>query len=75
MTVKADNKRRIVVPDAKPGDVFSFENVSEGRFMLVRLTPPPLPRKKTKREVLAAIKASKLKFIPWEELREMTREP
>jgi len=74
MTIKADNKRRVVVPDAQPGDVFAYENLGRGRFSLVRLTLPEPPRKRTKREVLAAIKASKLRFMPWDELRKLTRE-
>ena len=74
MTIKADNKRRVVVPDAQPGDVFAYENLGRGRFSLVRLTLLEPPRKRTKREVLAAIKASKLRFMPWDELRKLTRE-
>jgi hypothetical protein len=75
MTIKADKKRRVLVPDAQPGDVFAYENLGGGRFALARLTVPEPPRKKTKREVLAAIKASQLRFIPWDELRKITREP
>ncbi len=40
MTLKADQKRRVVVPDAQPGDVFSCENLGGGRYALVRLTLP-----------------------------------
>ncbi len=75
MTIKADSKRRIVLPDAHPGDVFAYEKEGSDHFKLVRLTPAPLPRKKTKKEILAAIKASKLRFMPWDELRKLTREP
>jgi hypothetical protein len=76
MTVIADNKKRVVMPDARPGDVFAFENQGNGHFLLVRLNKPAPPKKKTRAEVLAAIKASKMKpMMTWEELRAMTREP
>ena len=76
MTVTADAKKRVVLPDAKPGDVFACERQNENRFLLVRLAPPPPPLKMTKAEVRRALKSSKLKFdLTWDELRAMTREP
>ena len=75
MTVIADSKRRVAVPGARPGDVFACEDEGNGHFLLVRLTKPA-PPKRTRAEVLAAIKASKMKFgLSWDELRKMTREP
>lgn len=38
MTVIADNKKRVVLPIAKPGDRFDVEVSSEG-FLLRRLEP------------------------------------
>ena len=38
MTVKADDKKRIVLPTAKPGDVFNVE-VSGGTILLTKLVP------------------------------------
>jgi hypothetical protein len=76
MTVKADAKKRVVVPGARPGDIFVCEEQDENHFLLVRLTPPPVRAKKTKAEFRRALKSSKLKFdVTWEELRAMTREP
>jgi hypothetical protein len=76
MTVIADTKKRVMVPGAKPGDVFSCERQDENHFLLVRLSVPPPPKKKTRAEVRRALKNSKLKFdLTWEELRAMTREP
>ena len=76
MTVIADSKRRVAVPSARPGDVFDFEDEGNGHFRLVRLCKPAPKKKKTRAEVLASIKASKMKFdMSWDELREMTREP
>lgn len=79
MTITADSKKRVVVPGAKPGDVFICERQSENHFLLVRLSvpPPPPPAKKmTRAQVRRAIKTSRMKFdMTWEELRELTREP
>jgi hypothetical protein len=76
MTVTADAKKRVVLPDARAGDVFACERQNENRFLLVRLIPPPPPRKKTRAEVRRALKTSKLKFdLTWDELRVLTREP
>jgi len=76
MTVRADEKKRIVLPGAKPGDVFDYEEQGNGHFRLVRLNPPEPPRKMTRAEIRKAIQNSKLKFdMTWEELRNWTREP
>jgi len=76
MTVTADNKRRVVMPGARPGDVFACEDEGNGHFLLVRLNKPAPPGGKTRADVRTAIKASKLKFdVTWNELRKMTREP
>lgn len=34
VTLKADNKRRVAIPDIKPGQVFAFENHGDGSFTL-----------------------------------------
>jgi hypothetical protein len=76
MTVTADSKRRVVMPGARPGDVFACEEKGNGQFLLVRLNKPAPPRKKTRAQVLAAIKESRMKpMMNWDELRAMTREP
>jgi len=38
MTVKADEKKRVVIPSAKPGDVFNVE-LSGGKILLTKLVP------------------------------------
>ncbi len=38
MRVKADEKRRIVLPSAKPGDVFNVQ-FSEDKILLTKLVP------------------------------------
>lgn len=75
MTLKADNKRRVVVPDARPGDVFDYEDRGNGRYLLVRLTKPALKARMSRAEFRRAIDRSKLKFaVGWDELRSLTRE-
>jgi len=76
MTVRADSKKRVVVPDAHPGDVFAYEDHGNGHFHLVRLNLPDSPRKKTRAQVRKAIADCRLKLdMSWDELRELTREP
>ena len=76
MTVIADSKKRVVMPGARPGDVFACEDEGNGHFLLVRLTKPAPLKKKTRAEIRKAIAHSKMKFdLSWEELRQMTREP
>jgi len=77
MTVIADSKRRVVMPGARPGDVFACQDEGNGHFLLVRLNKPAPPKKnRTRAEIFAAVKASKMRpMMTWEELRAMTREP
>jgi hypothetical protein len=76
MTITADNKKRVVLPWVKPGDVFTCEQQDENHFSLARLQPPPPLKRRTRAEVRRALKNSKLKFdLTWDDLRGMTREP
>jgi hypothetical protein len=75
MTLTADSKRRVVLPGAAPGDVFTCQQ--KGLEMVLRRVHRAAPqKKKTKADILKAIR--KWKSVPnirWEELRKMTREP
>ena len=76
MTVKADEKKRILLPGAKPGDVFDYEEHGDGNFVLVRLNKPEPAKKMTRAEVRKAMRNCKLQpMMTWEELRSWTREP
>ena len=76
MTLTADSKKRVVIPGAKPGDVFSFLPQDENHFLIVRLQPPPPRKRKTKAQIRHAILHSKMSFdMTWDELRALTREP
>ena len=43
MTVVADNKKRVTLRLAKPGERFDIQVVGDGRFILTRLEPVPEP--------------------------------
>jgi hypothetical protein len=72
----ADAKKRVVLPTAKPGDVFDIQAQGEGRLLLVRLErPEPVPEMSEDR-CLAALAAAPLRpEVSWESLKAMTREP
>ncbi len=38
-TVTVDDRKRVRLPDAKPGEVFAYENKGEGRVVLTRVEP------------------------------------
>jgi len=74
MTFIADAKKRVVLPDAAPGDVFTCEKIRQG--MLLRRVYRRQRKKKMTKKVLGAIR--RWKYIPamsWDELRKLTREP
>jgi hypothetical protein len=72
----ADAKRRVVLPAAKPGDVFEIQSQGEGRLLLVRLErPQPAPPMSLDR-CLEAIAAAPLRpKMTWAALKATTREP
>lgn len=75
-TTTADAKKRIVLPSAKPGDVFEVQEAGDGRFVVVRLQRPSPPRQMSRAQCLRAIAAAPLRLrMTWDELRTQTREP
>lgn len=38
-TLKADSQRRVRIPHANPGQVFAYENLGNGQFMLTLIKP------------------------------------
>jgi len=76
MTSKTDGKKRVVLPRAKPGEVYEVQEQGEGRYLLVRLEKPAPPAPMTRQECLKAIEENPLQpTMTWEELRSLTREP
>jgi hypothetical protein len=43
MTLKADNRSRVKLPDVKPGTVFELTNKIPGHFNLVEVQPKDVP--------------------------------
>jgi hypothetical protein len=75
-TSKVDAKKRIVLPNGNPGDVFDVQQQAEGRYLLLRLEKPGAERRISKAECLKAMREAPLRpTLTWQELREMTREP
>jgi hypothetical protein len=76
MTATTDSKKRIVLPVARPGDVFDIQRQGEGHLVLLRLTRPEPEAKLTRAQCLRAIDAAPLRpKMDWATLRELTREP
>lgn len=76
MTSKTDSKKRVVLPRAKPGEVYDVQEQGEGRYLLVRLERPAPREPMSRQECLRAIEEHPLQpGMTWEELRRLTREP
>ena len=43
VTLKADNRSRVKLPDVKPGTVFELTDSGPGRFQLVEVQPKDVP--------------------------------
>lgn len=75
-TAKVDSKKRIVLPDGRPGDVFDIQHQQEGRLLLVRLEKPERGGKMNRAQCLKAMREAPLRpTMTWDELRDLTREP
>lgn len=73
-TVRADGKKRVVIPGAAPGDLFDVQRQSDDRYVFVRLHRPA--PKKTHEACLEAVSRTPLRMaLSWDELRRITREP
>jgi len=75
-TVTADQKRRVRLPGAQPGDVFDVHKSANGKYILEKLVRQAGPPPRSASEVLAALETNPLDSrLRWEELRQQTREP
>ncbi len=71
-----DAKRRVVLPSARPGDIFDIQNHGEGRLLLVRLETPKPELRMSRDCCLEAIAAAPLQpRVTWDSLKAVTREP
>lgn len=75
-TSTVDAKQRVVLPAARPGDVFDIQSQGEGRLLLVRLERPKPEPGMSLESCLEAIVAAPLRpTMTWDSLKAMTREP
>ena len=73
---RADAKKRVVIPGARPGDVFDVRRRGDERYELVRLQQPDARPAKSRAACLEAMSRSPLRLtLSWEQLRDVTREP
>jgi RecG-like helicase len=71
-----DSKKRIVLQDGRPGDVFDIQQQAEGRFLLIRLEKRERAVRMTRKACKEAMRKAPLRpTMTWEKLRELTREP
>lgn len=76
MTSKVDAKRRVVIPGARPGDVYDIQRQGDGRILLVRLERPEPGRGMSRSQCLRAMDEAPLPVnMSWDELKSLTREP
>lgn len=76
MTTKSDSKKRVVLPGARPGDVYDVQKRGEGCYLLVRLERPEPRAAMSREDCLRAMEDRPLRLeTTWEELRRLTREP
>ena len=74
--VRADVKRRVVIPGARPGDIFDVQRQGDERFVLVRLHRADEAPGMSREACLEAMDRSPLNMaLSWEQLRGITREP
>ena len=74
--VRADIKRRVVIPGAKPGDIFDVQRQSDERFVLVRLHRANEATRISREACIEAMDRLPLDMaLSWEQLRQITREP
>ncbi|WP_290649264.1 hypothetical protein [Aquisalimonas sp.] len=72
----ADQKKRVVLPGANPGDVFDVQRGEDGRYVLVKLIHPSVTGTHTTEEVKAALESAPLTArMSWDALKRLTREP
>ena len=60
-TAKVDTKKRIVLPEGQPGDVFDIQRQDEGRYLLVRLEKPEPHARMSREACLEAMDAFPLR--------------
>jgi len=75
MIAKVDAKKRIVLPSARPGDVYEIQQVGDDCYELIRLERPIRPLRLSRETCAQAMVASPLSpKMSWDELKTLTRD-
>jgi hypothetical protein len=75
VTLTADAKKRVTIPGASPGDVFTVEK-TDNTVILRRIYRQASKKKLSRKQAQNVIRTWKaLRGVKWEELRAVTREP
>jgi hypothetical protein len=70
-----DSKRRLVLPGAKPGEVYAVHELESGHYELAKVIPAPSPKPSAAELDALFVSAPLTPATRWEELRSVTREP
>ncbi len=73
-TVTTDRKRRVVVPNAEPGEVYQVREIEPGHLELTKLIPAPRAAKRADELKKLLQQESLTPAMSWESLKETTRE-
>jgi len=75
-TVKVDSKRRIVLPEGQPGEIYDVRKLDEGQLLVVRLEKPEPVPPRDRKTCLSAMDSDPLQpVMNWNALKKLTREP
>jgi hypothetical protein len=73
-TATTDQKRRIVLPGAKPGEVYAVREVAAGHLELSRMLPAPQKRRRRAEVDKMLDTAALTPRMNWDTLKQLTRE-
>jgi hypothetical protein len=75
MKATVDDQRRLVLPQAEPGEVFQIESQADGKILLIPVSLAGSHKKPTREEIRRALDNVSAKCdMTWEEIRAMTRD-
>ena len=69
-----DMKRRIVLPGAKPGEVYAVRELAAGHLELSRMLPAPQKRRRRAEVEKMLDSAALTPRMNWDTLKQLTRE-
>ncbi len=74
--VRVDSKRRIVLPEGQPGEIYDVHKLADGQVLVVRMEKPEPALTRDRETCLAAMESNPLQpAMDWKALKKLTREP